>query len=69
MKEGFLFGRRFGDAPEPNLATIGGGEDNVGALQRGKQGESFNGGQRLSVIVSTHRWLRHNRGSPLEQMF
>ena len=49
MQQRFLLGVGFSDAAEPKLATVGGGKNNVGALQRGEQGESFHGRQRLSV--------------------
>jgi hypothetical protein len=43
MKELLLLAGGFGDASQANLTTIGGGKNDVGAVQSRKQLESFRG--------------------------
>ena len=69
LEEGFLLSGRLGNASQTDLMTVGGGQDDVGAVQGGKQSERPHRRKRLSVIDSARRWLRHNRGSALQQMF
>ena len=40
-EQGFLFGGGLGDTAETDFAAIGSGENDVGALEGGKQSESF----------------------------
>ena len=43
LQKGFLLGGGFGDAAQTDLTAIGGGQNDVGALQGGKQGERLQG--------------------------
>ena len=68
-EQGFLFRRWFGDAAQADLATVGGGKNDVGALESGKQGDCSHRRQRLSVVDSARRRLRNHYGPALQQMF
>src|SRR5258708_36671046 len=69
LEEGFLLSGRLGNASQTDLMTVGGGQDDVGAVQGGKQSERPHRRKRLSVIDSARRWPRHNRGWALQHMF
>ena len=49
-KQGFLLWRRLGDAAQTDLTTVGGGKNDVGALQGGKQRNSPHRRQGLGII-------------------
>ena len=49
-EQGFLLCRWLGDAAQADLATVGGGKNDVGALQSGEQGD------RLSWATSAGRY-------------
>jgi hypothetical protein len=66
-KQEFLLWRGFGDPPQPDLATVGGGQNDVGALQSRKQGDCSHGRHGLGVIDTTQRWRRGNCGSPISR--
>ena len=55
-------------AAKTDLASIRGGEDNVGAFERGQEVECFHGRERLNVIDSAQRWLGHDRRPAAQQM-
>ena len=65
----FLLGGGFGDAAQPDLATVRGGQDDGGALQSGEQRESSHSRKRLGVSDSADGWLRDEGAPPLQQMF
>jgi len=67
-EQGFLLGSGFGDATEANLAAVGGGKNDVGALDRGEQGDGSHRRHRWSVIDSACRRLRNQAGLALQQM-
>ena len=48
-QEFLLFGRRFSDAAQADLASVGGGQNDIGALQRGQQCERLHRRQGLRV--------------------
>ncbi len=68
LEERFLLGGRLGDAAQADLSSIGGGQDDVGAVQAREQGERLQRRQRLGVVDSAARWLRDDRRAALQQM-
>ena len=64
-----LLCRRLGDSPQSDLATVGSGQNDVGALQGGEQRDGPHRRHGLGVIDAACRWRRHNRRPALEQMF
>src|ERR1035441_8891268 len=68
LKEGSLFGVGFGDTAETKLAAVGGGKDDVGALQGGQQGDGFHRRQWRGIIDTAGGFLRNHRWPAFQQM-
>src|SRR3954469_19655990 len=68
QEERSLLGRGFGDAAQPDLVAIGGGKDDIGTLQRGKQSERPHRREWLGGLDAAHR-RRNNCGLALQQIF
>src|SRR5664280_559398 len=68
VKEGSLVGVGFGDTAETKLAAVGGGKDDVGALQGGKQGDRFHRRQWHVIIDTAGGFFRNHRWPAFQQM-
>src|ERR1700746_3057747 len=68
LQKGFLPTSGFGDATQTALMAVGGGQDDVGALQSRQQSKSLHDGQWLRVVDSAYQCLWNDRGSTFQQM-
>jgi hypothetical protein len=57
------------DAPQSDFATVGSGQNDVGALESSEQGDGFDRRHGLGVIDATCGGLWHDRRPVLQRMF